>query len=124
MEFRLLSNVQGVYLQAENCPPEFDLTPIPCEQKSSVFTICYEDHQGNKKTSEPKAWINDFQIDKESNQGKTDLKFSINLDLAEGPTVALRDWLMSDLLVELHHSKPDLKEKKNEDESLTHEVVI
>jgi hypothetical protein len=31
---------------------------------------------------------------------------------------------MSDVIVELHHSKPELREKKNDDESTTLEVVI
>jgi hypothetical protein len=39
------------------------------------------DHEGNKKTSHPKAWISDFQVDKEVGQGKTDLNFSIGINL-------------------------------------------
>lgn len=46
------------------------------------------------------------------------------LHYEQGPTVELRDWLMNDLIVELHHSKPDLKEKKHDDESTTLEVMI
>jgi len=124
MQFRLLSNLNGCYLQAENCPPEFDLTSIPAESKSSVFTVCYVDHLGVKQTSMSKVWLNDFQVDKEAGQGKTDLNFSVMLNCEEGPSVELRDWLISDLLVELHHTKPDIREIKNDDESVSHMVEI
>lgn len=55
--------------------------------------------------------------------GKTDFHFDIKLDIPE-PTVALRDWLMNDLFIELKHSKPVFKEKKNDDDSIGLEVVI
>ena len=60
MHFRLLQNATGIYLQAEHCPLDYDLTALAPEQKSSVYSVCYVDHEGNKKTSHPKAWINDF----------------------------------------------------------------
>lgn len=80
--------------------------------------MSYTDHEGKVVSTTPKVWINDFQVDKESNQGKTDFNFLLKVEQAEGPTVALRDWLMSDLFIELHHSKPVIKEKKNEDETV------
>lgn len=46
------------------------------------------------------------------------------VEVATGPTVELRDWLLNDLLVELHHSKPMVREKKNDDETVTQEVVL
>ncbi len=39
-------------------------------------------------------------------------------------TVALRDWLAADLLVELSHTKPLLAERKGDDESINLEVVL
>lgn len=42
----------------------------------------------------------------------------------QGPTVEFRDWLLNDLLVELHHTRPIIDEKKNEDESVSHEVRL
>jgi len=45
--------------------------------------------------------------------------------MPEGPTVAFRDWLMSDLFMELHHSKPVIKDRKNEDDgTVTTEVEL
>jgi len=84
--------------------------------------MTYVDHNGESVSTQPKVWINDFAVDKESNQGKTDFNFTLKVELAEGPTVALRDWLMNDLFVELHHSRPVIKEKKNEDETTCMEV--
>lgn len=49
---------------------------------------------------------------------------AMKVDLEQGPTVELRDWLLNDLFVELHHSKPLIKEKKQDDESVTQEVVL
>jgi hypothetical protein len=58
-------------------------------------------------------------VDKETNTGKADFNYILKLEIPEGPTVAFRDWLMQDLYIELHHSKPVIKDKKNEDESVT-----
>jgi len=62
LNFRLLSQIPGVYLNPENCPESLglDLTSLPAEKKSSVFTMTYTDHEGAKKSTEPKVWINDF----------------------------------------------------------------
>lgn len=48
----------------------------------------------------------------------------MQLDFGEGPTVEFRDWLLNDLLVELHHSRPIIDERKNEDDSVTTEVRL
>jgi hypothetical protein len=40
----------------------------------------------------------------------------LKIDFNEGPTVALRDWLLNDLFVELTHIKPKLKERKGDDD--------
>lgn len=124
LSFRLLSNCSGVYLGPDNCPEgTIDLSAVAAEKKSSVFSMSYVDHEGKQVTTTPKVWINDFQVDKEANLGKTDFHFDIKIDIPE-PTVALRDWLMNDLFVELKHSKPIFREKKNEDDSIGIEVVI
>lgn len=39
-------------------------------------------------------------------------------------SVALRDWLAADLLVELSHTKPMLAERKGDDDSVNLEVVL
>lgn len=79
------------------------MTALTPEQKSSVYTVSYVDHLGNKMISAPKTWISDFQVDKEAGQGKTDLNFSLVLNQNEGPSPLFRDWLINDLLVEVHH---------------------
>jgi len=126
LHFRLLNNVAGVYLNPDNCPAEngLDLTNLPPEKKSSVFFLKYVDHEGQEKTTESKVWINDFQVDKETNIGKTDFNFTLELKMPDGPTVAFRDWLMNDLFIELHETRPVIKEKKNDDETVTQEVVL
>jgi hypothetical protein len=45
-----------------NCPAEngVDLNALEPEQKSSVFTLSYTDHTGERVKTEPKVWINDF----------------------------------------------------------------
>lgn len=85
----------GIYLNPENCNTEsLDLTALPVEKKSSVFHLSYKDHTGALKTTETKAWINDFQVDKETNIGKCDFNFELKIDLEDGPTVEFRDWLL------------------------------
>ena len=64
-------------------------------------------------------WINDFCVDKETNVGKTDFNFITQLKIEEGPSVAFRDWLMNDLLIEIHETRPVIREKKNEDDGTT-----
>ena len=61
-QFRLLSNVTGVYLSPENCPAEngLDLSSLTPDKKSSVYTMTYIDHEGIKVSTNPKVWINDF----------------------------------------------------------------
>lgn len=36
----------------------------------------------------------------------------------------MRDWLSSEIVVELWETRPAIKEKKNEDESISKEVVL
>ena len=75
--------------------------------------------------SQPKVWINDFQIDKEAgNIGKTDLQFITQMEFNDHNIWKLKNWLMKDLFVELYHSKPVLKEKTAEDGTIQQEVII
>ena len=41
LSLRLMQQVQGVYLTAEMCPPDFDLNGLPAKSKSSVFYLKY-----------------------------------------------------------------------------------
>jgi hypothetical protein len=106
------------------CPADFDLNGLKAEMKSSVFFLKYTDHNGNEVCSAQKVWINDFQVDKESGFGKTDFKYNIKVQLDKGPTIALRDWLLNDVFIELHHSRPKINERKAEDDTIIKEVVL
>ncbi len=50
LQFRLLQNCTGVYLQPDNCPAEngLDLNQLAPEQKSSSFSLSYIDHEGKR----------------------------------------------------------------------------
>jgi len=52
MHFRVLFNVDGVYLNDENCKMEKSLDEVPLERKSSIFWLEFEDHRGNRVKSE------------------------------------------------------------------------
>jgi hypothetical protein len=106
------------------CPADLDLNGLKAEMKSSVFFLKYTDHNGQEVCSTQKVWINDFQVDKEIGFGKTDFKYSIKIQLDKGPTIALRDWLLNDVFIELHHSRPKINERRNDDDSIIKEVVL
>ena len=86
ISFRLLQEVKGIYLTPEVCPPDYDITALEPHQKSSCFYLSYKDQLGNRIETEHKAWINDFQVDKEAGTGKCDFKYDLVLEDA-CPTV-------------------------------------
>ena len=70
-------------------------------------------------------WINDFQIDKEAgNLGRTDLNFVTKMLFEDEELEKLKEWLAQDLFVELYHSKPQTREKTQDDGQVVQEVVI
>jgi len=64
-----------------------------------MFWLRFRDCRGNFVETEKRAWIDHFQVDKESNVGKCDFNFIY--DLIEPPTLEFREWLREDLLVYL-----------------------
>jgi len=48
-------------------------------------------------------------VDAEKGTGKTDLNYTLRIE--EAPTTALRDWLESDVFIELHTSQPKFRYK-------------
>ena len=54
--------------------------------------------------TEKKSWIEHFQIDAEKGTGRTDVNYMLRIE--EPASTALRNWLESDLFVELHSSQP------------------
>eukprot|EP00347_Sterkiella_histriomuscorum_P007790 403347554 len=123
LQFRVLSNIDGIYLNEENCASKMEmLDQLQDQEKSSVFWLSYTNHFGNQVQSESKIWIQHFAVDKEAGIGKTDINFKLRM--VERPTLEFREWIRRDLLVELWETRPRIAEKKNEDESVTKEVVI
>jgi len=83
--------------------------------KSSVYWLKYINHFGQEVCTDKKFWIEDFSVDKENNNlGKCDFNFKLRLE--EAPSVELRDWLLQDLNIELHTTRPKIITKTNEDE--------
>lgn len=82
------------------------------------------DHEGKTVQSESKVWINDFEVDKETHIGKTNMKFVFKVDRQNGIDCQLHDWLKRDIFVNLHHRRPLLKETKNEDETILKEAIL
>ena len=81
-----------------------NLDEIAPEGKSSAFWVKYTDHNGETVVSEKKSWVEHFMVDAEKGTGKTDLSFTLRIE--EAPSTALRNWLESDVFVELHTSQP------------------
>jgi hypothetical protein len=124
IKFGLLSNVSGVYIKPEHIPEEYDLTPLAPTQKSSFFHIEFVDYSNQRVKSEPRVWISDFSIDKESGgaTGKCDLQYELNLCLENGVDTRVHEWLKQDVFVELYHTRPVIKEVKQEDDTVEHKV--
>jgi hypothetical protein len=87
-----------------------------------VFWLRYQDENGEQVESDKKIWIHNFQVDKETNTGKTDFGLKLRKDLTLD--AARRDWLRNDLLIELWETRPRIKERKNEDGTEGKEVVF
>ena len=113
--------MSGVYLNDENCKLE-SLDSVPDDKKSSVFWIQFLDHNGNKVMTDKKVWINDFFLDKETNKGKTD--FNFRWKVKDIPSVELKELMRKGVIVELRESRPIIHESKNDEGSVTKEVVL
>ena len=77
-----------------------NLDEISPEGKSTAFWVQYRDHHGNNVASDKKAWVEHFMVDAESGKGKTDLNFTLRIE--EPPSTELRNWLESDVFIELY----------------------
>lgn len=121
LQFRVLSNIDGIYLTEENCKLEL-LDTLSDEEKSSVFWLSFTDKSGYKNETEKRVWIQHFHVDKETNTGKCDFKYKNRL--LEYPYIELRDWLINDIILELWETRPQIKEKHNEDGTTVKEVVL
>lgn len=102
LEFRLINNVTGVYLNETNCQQleTLILDDVPEERKSSVYWLRYENHHGDEVRTEKRCWIEHFQVDADKGTGKANMNYTLRID--EPPSELLRDWLDNDLFVELH----------------------
>lgn len=62
LQFRLLDNIQGEYINETNCQQleTLNLDEVPEERKSSVYWLKYTNHEGETILSEKKAWIEHF----------------------------------------------------------------
>lgn len=84
-----------------------------------------QDPEGRLIKSEPRLWLTDFQIDKETGLGKTDLKFRLPLTLPNGVDTRTHEWLMGDLFLELYHTRPQIRETKQEEgDTVKNEAII
>lgn len=95
----------GVYINDTNCQKieELNLDEINVDHKCSMYWIRFHDHFGDEIVTEKKSWLESFQItDPEKGIGRCDLDYS--LKIAEPDSVELRDWLESDIYVELYRS--------------------
>ena len=96
---------------------------VPEERKSSIFWLTYTNHHGEIVQTEKRSWIEHFQVDAEKGTGKSDVNYTLRID--EAPSTLLRDWLDSDLFLELHCSQPKFAFKILEENSEpTKDIVI
>lgn len=85
----------------------FNLEEVPSNEKGTAFWVKYRNHHDEVVVTEKRSWIEHFMIDNEKNTGKTDFNYTLRID--EAPTTELRDWLESDVFVELHMTQPKFK---------------
>ena len=71
-----------------------------------MFWLSFQNHRGEQVTTEKKAWIENFQVDAEKGSGKCDLNHVIKIE--EPPSIELRNWLQSDVLITLKTSQPKI----------------
>lgn len=113
MQFRLLQNAPGFYLNAENCQQleTLNLEEMPLENKCTMYWLKYTDQNGEVVVSDKKSWLEDFMIEKEvaTNNGKCDFDYKIRFE--EMPSISFSEWLRNDLFIELHTSSPKLVNK-------------
>ena len=115
----------GTYINETNCQSieSLNLDEVPEERKSSIFWLTYTNHHGEIVQTEKRSWIEHFQVDAEKGTGKSDVNYTLRID--EAPSTLLRDWLDSDLFLELHCSQPKFAFKILEENSEpTKDVVI
>ena len=86
-----------------------NLDEVPEERKSSIYWLTYMNHHGESVSTEKRSWIEHFQVDAEKGTGKSDVNYTLRID--EPPSTQLRDWLDSDLFLELHCSQPKFEFK-------------
>lgn len=92
-----------------------NLDEVPSDKKSSVYWLKYIDHNGREVCTDKKLWIEHFSVDKENhNMGKCDFNFKLRFE--EAPSVELRNWLLSDLNIELHTTRPKVITKVLEED--------
>ena len=124
LQFRLMDNLVGIYLNDENCRSldQLNLDEVPVERKSSMFWLTYRNHRGEERQTEKRAWIDHFQLDAEKGTGKCDFNHQIKIE--EAPTNELRDWLQGDLFVTLHSSQPKIVNRQLDDGDPVKDVQI
>ena len=86
-----------------------NLDELEMDRKSTAYWIEYSNHRGETIVSEKRYWIENFMIDAEKGTGRTDLNYTVRVE--EAPSTMLRDWLESDVFVELHMSQPKFQFK-------------
>jgi hypothetical protein len=119
-EIRVVNEIEGVSLTEENCKLE-NLEELEDDKKSSSYWITF-DYMGLEMRTESKNWITDFQVDKETNRGKTD--FNYKLRRAFEPTTDFRDYLRSEIWLNLWESTPTFNESKNDEDIIIKEAII
>lgn len=122
LHFRVLQNIDGVYLTEDTCRPEILETLTQDADRSSIFWLRYIDHRDRVIETEKKVWIQNFSVDLATGIGKTD--FSYKLRMQEKPSYELCAWMKRDLFVELWESRPKLQEKRNEDTLEMYKEVV
>lgn len=123
MHLRVLQNIDGIYLTEETCKPEILEILTNDSDKSSIFWLNYQDHNGRNVETEKKIWIQHFAVDKDTGIGKSDFQFKLHLN--ERPTFELSEWMRNDLFMELWETRPKLIEKRNEETmEIVKEVVL
>lgn len=103
----VLSGVSGVFLTEEHIhESETPFEELEDQYKSSAFWVSFQGLEGELIEVEKKYWLKDFQVDKETNKGKCDFKFTIVEKLHS--SVRLRDYIRSNPIFKVWKSDPQL----------------